>query len=118
MTDFIPHTTASLNGDVSILALREPEWHGVSLKLRLRNSEGTWVARPMELQELQPGYISQPFVRLDMGHAQMLMDQLWTCGLRPTEGSGSAGALAATQAHLDDMRRLCFEFAGVGKAKP
>ena len=39
----------------------------------------------------------------------MLMDDLWQCGLRPSEGTGSAGALAATQKHLDDMRKLVFQ---------
>lgn len=41
--------------------------------------------------------------------AQRLMDDLWNCGLRPSEGSGSAGALKATQGHLEDMRKLVFE---------
>ncbi len=41
--------------------------------------------------------------------AQSLMDQLWSCGLRPSEGSGSAGALAATERHLTDLQKLCFE---------
>lgn len=39
-------------------------------------------------------------------NAQHLMDMLWQCGLRPTEGAGSAGSLAATQAHLKDMRAI------------
>jgi hypothetical protein len=39
-------------------------------------------------------------------NAQQLMDMLWRCGFRPTEGNGSAGALAATQAHLKDMRLI------------
>jgi hypothetical protein len=38
----------------------------------------------------------------------MLMDQLWQCGLRPTEGTGSAGSLAATERHLKDMREIAF----------
>lgn len=46
---------------------------------------------------------------LSMNEAQALMDSLWDAGLRPTEGSGSAGALAATQEHLKDMRRIAFE---------
>lgn len=29
--------------------------------------------------------------------AQSLMDQLWDTGIRPTEGKGSAGSLAATE---------------------
>ncbi len=41
--------------------------------------------------------------------AQRLIDDLWNCGLRPSEGSGSAGALKATQGHLADMRKLVFE---------
>lgn len=40
------------------------------------------------------------------------MDQLWNCGLRPTEGSGSAGSLAATQRHLEDMRKIAFNTLG------
>jgi len=44
-----------------------------------------------------------------MVEAQALMDRLWSAGLRPTEGAGSAGALAAVQHHLEDMRSLVFQ---------
>jgi len=37
------------------------------------------------------------------------MDRLYAAGLRPTEQRDSAGALAATERHLQDMRRLVFE---------
>jgi hypothetical protein len=43
------------------------------------------------------------------------MDQLWQCGLRPSEGTGSAGSLAATQRHLEDMRALVFQHVDVTK---
>jgi hypothetical protein len=56
-------------------------------------------------------------ITLTEAEAQHLMDELWRAGLRPSEGSGSAGALAATQAHLDDMRRLVFEMV-VGSPVP
>jgi hypothetical protein len=39
----------------------------------------------------------------------MLIDALWTAGLRPTEGHGSTGQLAATERHLEDMRALAFK---------
>ena len=54
--------------------------------------------------------IVQPFA-FSMGDddAQRLMDELWRCGFRPTEGSGSAGSLAATERHLEDMRALVFK---------
>jgi hypothetical protein len=42
--------------------------------------------------------------------AQTLMDDLWACGVRPTEGKGSAGALKATEKHLEDMRKITFGF--------
>jgi hypothetical protein len=54
----------------------------------------------------EDGQQSHPSFSLGMDDAQALMDGLWQCGLRPTEGTGSAGALAATQKHLEDMREL------------
>jgi hypothetical protein len=50
-----------------------------------------------------------PSFSLTRERAQQLMDDLWTCGLRPSEGTGSAGALAAVERHLADMQRLVFE---------
>lgn len=55
------------------------------------------------------GAVIEPTFRMSYEEAQELMDDLWTCGLRPSEGSGSAGALAATQKHLEDMRKLVFD---------
>jgi hypothetical protein len=46
---------------------------------------------------------------MDRWEMQELMDALWRCGLRPTEGVGSVGALAATERHLKDMQRLVFD---------
>ncbi len=50
----------------------------------------------------------EPTFRLRRNEAQQLMDALWTCGVRPTEGQGSAGQLAAVQAHLKDARTVAF----------
>lgn len=55
------------------------------------------------------GVVVEPSFKMSYEHAQQLMDDLWVCGLRPSEGTGSAGALAATQKHLEDMRKLVFE---------
>lgn len=72
------------------------------------------VAKPLEMVEREEFTYSEPTARLQKEEAQELMDSLWQCGLRPSEGSGSAGALAATQKHLEDMRALVFE---TGKPK-
>lgn len=43
---------------------------------------------------------------LEPSNAQELMDDLWAAGIRPSEGTGSAGSLKATEYHLDDMRNI------------
>lgn len=68
------------------------------------------VAKPIEFVPVEPhGFVSEPTLSLRTEDAQRLMDELWRCGLRPTEGTGSAGALAAVERHLEDMRRLVFK---------
>lgn len=59
--------------------------------------------------EVTPGDHHRPTLYLSGRDAQQLMDDLWACGLRPTEGSGSAGAMSAVQEHLKDLRRLLFD---------
>ena len=71
---------------------------------------------PIELVPLPVGESTPPTFEIESAAAQQLMDQLWQCGFRPTEGTGSAGSLAATQKHLEDMRAIAF--AGLKATKP
>lgn len=48
----------------------------------------------------------RPTLDLTKQNAQLLMDELWNCGLRPTQGKDSSGELYATQKHLKDMRAI------------
>lgn len=67
------------------------------------------VAEPVTFRQIDSGeQVGDPTLSLSNNQAQQLMDALWSAGLRPTEGSGSAGSLAATQAHLKDMQALAF----------
>ena len=59
--------------------------------------------------EVQPGQS----IDLPITTAQELMDELWSCGLRPSEGSGSAGALKATETHLKDMQDFSRRLLGM-----
>lgn len=70
---------------------------------------GNATAEPLTMKEREPGVYHDPTFELDHVQAQTLIDDLWNAGLRPTEGAGSAGALAATQKHLEDMRTLVFK---------
>lgn len=65
-------------------------------------------AEPLVIKDQPADLAVEPFAALSVEQAQELMDELWSCGLRPTEGSGSAGSLAATQKHLEDMRAIAF----------
>lgn len=78
-----------------------------------------YLANPMTYTE-HPANVSgatqQPAIWLRVEDAQLLMDELWACGLRPSEGTGSAGSLRATEKHLADMQKLVFTLLDVSKA--
>ena len=68
------------------------------------------VAEPLKLKTGHEAYTPlTPFLTIEKGHGQKLMDDLWDCGLRPSEGTGSAGAMSATQHHLKDLQRIVFK---------
>lgn len=71
--------------------------------------QGDAVATNIEMTPHQPGMMIAPFIELDIDDAQTLMDDLWHAGLRPTEGSGSAGSLRATENHLKDMQKIVYK---------
>ncbi|HJV89731.1 MAG TPA: hypothetical protein VJ623_05445 [Holophagaceae bacterium] len=72
------------------------------------------LGRLLEMTPLDPSVgTHEPTFHMDRSSAQELMDELWRIGMRPSEGTGSAGAMAATQAHLRDLQRLVFEKRGV-----
>lgn len=91
----------------------KPWRNGIEIHAAQKNGERLAVAQPVVMVDSDPAIHTEPMLIVDMQDAQHLMDELWNCGLRPTEGTGSAGSLAATERHLADMRRLVFERAGV-----
>jgi len=93
---------------IEISARRERFNRGVSLYYANISESGVRVAEPITLKEHKDCDYSPPMITLDDTAAQKLMDELWNCGLRPSEGSGSAGALLATQNHLKDMQSITF----------
>ena len=58
-----------------------------------------------------------PFQLLVMEEAQVLMDDLWTAGLRPRD-IGTAGHLAATQEHLKHVSGLLDRVLPLALRKP
>lgn len=92
---------------LELKAQRQPWRDDIELMAMVRDGRGTSIANPLTLERIEDGsYPSEPTMTLSNQGAQMLMDELWRCGLRPSDGSGSAGSLAATERHLKDMRAV------------
>lgn len=93
-----------MRDDCRVYAMAAPWSRRVELLVKVGDAYGTSVV----LETVPEGAAAQPTVSLTLDAAQELMDDLWRAGLRPSEGSGSAGSLRATEYHLEDMRRLVF----------
>ena len=88
----------------------------LSLYVWEQSNGKVFVPKPLEWVELDPTTYNteqEPLLKfheieLIKGNyaPQELMDSLWACGIRPTEGQGSAGAMAAQTEHLKDMREM------------
>ncbi len=104
---------------VRVCAQREPMFMGsISVWLFARETadfvRATTSIGKCEFRAMSEGDLclrQEPTFELSQDVAQQLMDELWNCGLRPTEGTGGAGSLAAVNRHLEDMRTLVFKTA-------
>jgi hypothetical protein len=94
---------------LTFTAQRVPLSAAIELFMAQRSGKKVSLAETVVMRELAEGEVARPFMTMDVTEAQTLMDELWHCGLRPSEGTGSAGSLAATERHLADMRKLVFE---------
>ena len=103
---------------MQVRASKNPWSFGNLVDLRLFDPETRQYAKFCRLEMATPdpkdGPVEiPPALQVKMSDAQMLMDTLWDCGLRPTEGSGSAGALLATQEHLQSMKEMATRLLAV-----
>jgi hypothetical protein len=96
--------------NVSIRAQNAPWYRGINL--HIGTNDGLVRVKDVVLEKYDPmtagSFDPVAPLSLDPAQAQTLMDDLWHCGIRPTEGTGSAGAMAATQRHLEDLRKVAF----------
>ena len=83
------------------------------LELYLQVGENCLDAKNIVFRKIEPGEIIEPIALLPYPAGQILMDDLWAAGIRPTEGTGSAGSLLATEKHLSDMRIIAFNQLGI-----
>ncbi len=90
------------------LHIYEKEENG---KIRLLTDNGFREIDPMAYN---PGADS---IEISQRAAQELMDSLWQCGLRPSQGKGSAGALKAAEDHLESLKKVIDRLFGVIEKK-
>lgn len=94
---------------MEIRGTRTPYFAGDGIDFRILDQETKSYVEKVSLKQVANDRCEIPVAfHLNMHSAQQLMDSLWDCGLRPTDGSGSAGAMLATQRHLEDMKRIAF----------
>jgi hypothetical protein len=90
----------------------------IEIRWLTRDYDGTEaVATKVEYTKLTPDSYGEHHaapLAMSADLAQGLMDELWRVGLRPTEGTGSAGSLAATERHLADMKSIAFHALKIG----
>ena len=95
---------------LEFFAENEHWYNGVRLSARQRYGASGWAyATNLTMEATEKGTYAAPFLTLEPASAQSLMDELWKCGFRPADGTGSAGQLKATQDHLEDMRSIAFK---------
>jgi hypothetical protein len=95
--------------DAVQLLVNCPQYHPYETRLLVPTSRKKWAGLAdfvwCRVPEMGGGKAA---FAVNKEHAQQLMDDLWRCGLRPTEGHGSVGQLGAVKDHLRDMQALAF----------
>lgn len=99
-----------MNKGPEIRVFKTTPRHGISVFIEEIRGENYALAEPLIMTTRTEQFVPlEPTTTLSLTAAQQLIDDLWDCGLRPSEGSGSAGAMAATERHLKDMQTLVFK---------
>jgi len=105
--------------DTELRAFRDDAFRqGIGIYGRIRDEDGKMLAAlvPSESHPKIGLYDKwPPLVRLSDEEAQLLMDSLWKCGVRPSE-RGHAD-VTSIQRHLEDMRTIAFFKLGIHEAR-
>lgn len=116
MAELPPDTYEELGPKVNVLTQLVPWAGGLQFLLTVGPrfpGDARYVATNItfhKFDEHDQGVALEPTFKVSPEAAQTLMDELWRCGLRPSDGTGSAGQLGATEKHLSDMRALVAKY--------
>ncbi len=103
----------TLSRDDRIRAMASPWGSGVEIAAYGKLGDGTMKVATIQWETIPQYEEIKPTLSFRMEQAQVLMDDLWNAGVRPTEGAGSAGAMRAAEHHIADLRRVAFKALGI-----
>lgn len=107
-----------LDEKLIIRCQREVWTNKIAVRMGINHQDGTvTIARSPIMTNVSLGESVQPTLELSQDEAQMLMDELFAAGIRPSEGMESMGQLAAVQKHLEDMQKIAFSLLAMDDAK-
>lgn len=96
-------------GQNELRATRTPMQFGDGVDLRFCDHTTGGFGYSVEMQHVEPGKDVPVLMHLSMHEALTLLDELWRCGLRPTElASPASDTLVAMKEHLEDFRAIAF----------
>ena len=104
---------ATLNYDDHVRAKAAPWAHSVEIAAFGKLNGGETRVATLHWETIAENEEMKPLLRIRKDQAQVLMDDLWNAGIRPTEGAGSAGAMRAAEHHIADLRRVAFKALGI-----
>lgn len=102
-----------LNYDDRVRAKAAPWAGGVEIAAFGRISNGDTRVATVQWEPISDNAEMKTLLTLRVEQAQVLMDDLWNAGIRPTEGAGSAGAMRAAERHIQDLRAVAFKALGI-----
>lgn len=99
---------------LTIRVVSEPWYAGYKIGIfEIGDSGRRSIAKTVTFEEIQENVVipesQSPLLHINQESAQLLMNDLWHLGVRPSDGTGSTGQLQATEKHLEDMRKLVFK---------
>ena len=102
-----------LNYDDRVRAKASPWMGGVEIAAFGKLASGDTKVATVQWETISDTGLMKPTLSIRMDQAQVLMDDLWNAGVRPTDGAGSAGAMRAAERHIADVRAVAFKSLGI-----
>lgn len=105
-----------MSDNTEIRVLYDPCWGQYGLHILGKNPQGyRTVAVGITMTDAVLGNKYEPAVHLSAEAMQLLMNELWREGLRPTVKGSEEAEASAQRAHLQDLRNITYKLLEIDK---